>query len=320
MPTHHYFITGATGFLGGEFLRTVLERDPFAQCYCLVRDQGNISAERRLLKDERVCIIRGDITQDNLGLTDEAYKELAQKITHVVHTAAMVQFEKPKAILEKINVTGTKNVLNFAKTCHTLNPTFHVYGHVSTAYVAGKCRGVVTENDLTADHGFKNHYESTKFAAEALVHAVKGTLPVIIFRPSIILGNSQTGVVTRSNVIFPLVQVVKKCQPKFFPCNTDCRLDMVGVDYVAQAMFYLLMDSTAIGHVFHLTCGLGHEMTVGEELRLFKQIYHLKTIIIPPWTWDIVKQFFSLTRQGRYIVQAAGTLSIVYVSEPTVFK
>lgn len=308
MASPIYFITGTTGFLGGEFLRFLLAQDKNAQCYCLIRAQNEQLAAQRLqqqgllLDSERIIAVPGDMTLPQFGLSDIQYQELTQKVTHIVHAAAMVKFEKPKEVLAQINILGTQNLLAFAKDCAAANPSFCVLGYVSTAYVAGKREGIVSEQDFSDAYGFKNHYESTKFAAEALVHAAKATLPVMIFRPSIILGNSETGAVTRSNVIFPLMQAIQKYSLGWVPFNQECLLDLVPVDYVAKSIYFLLWDQQARGQVFHLSCGLGNEMNIRQQITIANQVYQLHLRIVPRFFWSLGKHLFALTPQGKYIV------------------
>ncbi len=323
-----YFITGVTGFLSKEFLVTALTDNPQAQFYCLIRQQGRTSAEQRLKEvlqsvdlsheSHRVFAIPGDITHSLLGLEVEVYQTLARKITHIVHSAALVQFEKPKAMLEHINVEGTKNMIAFAQESAQLNPEFKVFAYVSTAYVAGQRKGRVTEQDFSDAYGFKNNYESTKFAAEALLHAKKATIPLIIFRPSIILGHSQSGRTPRNNVIFPPTQVVKKFPLPFalLPINENCLLDFVPVDYVANGIYSLMHMQEAYGQTFHLTSGMGKEVSMGQALQVFSQMYGVRLISIPAGTWPLLKRLFSLTRIGRYVVQAADPFWLYSLENP----
>lgn len=298
MTSQIYFITGVTGFLGGEVLRTILTQDPQAQCYCLIRKQKHQSATQRLqqlgITQElhRVFAVTGDITLDQLGLNPDEYQALAQKITHIVHVAANIKFEKPKSVLMRCNVYGTENIIHFAQTCQKLNPDFQVLGHVSTAYVAGLRNGLVTEHDFSDAYGFKNHYESSKYTAEALVRAAKNTLPVMIFRPSMILGHSRDGESTRNNVIFPLVWVAKKLKVNLCPINKNCLLDFVAVDTVATELYHLLQAKSAIGQTFHLTCGLGNEVSVRQYMTVLNNVLQLHIKIIPASLWPICKYLF----------------------------
>lgn len=310
-----YFITGTTGFLGSEILRTILAQDAHAQCYCLVRDL----AQRKLAPiSERVFYVSGDISQENLGMHLDEYENLARSITHIIHSAAMVQFEKPKAVLEKINVLGTQNMITFAKRCQQQNPEFKIMGYVSTAYVAGKRVGVVNEQDLTDAYGFKNNYESTKFAAERLLHAEKSNVPVAVFRPSIILGHSKDGATPRSNVIFPLTQVVKRFpfNVVLMPVNKKCLLDLVPVDYVAKGIYFLLNDPKAAGQVFHLTSGQGRELSISKVVDIFRETYQIRAIIVPSGLWPLGKRLLSYTKRGQYLVKGMDPFWPYVVSNP----
>ncbi|MFA6037963.1 MAG: SDR family oxidoreductase [Legionellales bacterium] len=309
-----YFITGTTGFLGSEILRTILKQDPQAQCYCLIRDL----AQRKLTPEsDRVFHVSGDITQENLGLSLEEYQNLARKITHVIHSAAMVQFEKPKHILEKINVHGTENMIAFAKAAQQQNPEFKIMGYVSTAYVAGRRTGVVNEQDLSDAYGFKNNYESTKYAAECLLHSLKTTLPVVIFRPSIILGHSEDGATPRTNVIFPLTQVVKRFPFNLgiMPVNKNCLLDLVPVDYVAKSIYFLLNKENS-GQVFHLTSGQGKELSVGQVVDIFRQVYKLHALLVPARLWPLGRRLLSYTKKGQYFIKGMDPFWPYVVSNP----
>jgi thioester reductase-like protein len=315
MASAIYFITGTTGFLGSEVLRTILAQDPQAQCYCLIRD---LPQRKLAVNSDRVFPVSGDITLENLGLGIEEYQALAQKITHVLHSAALVQFEKPRPMLEKINVNGTENIIAFARTCARLNPEFKVLGYVSTAYVAGKHKGIVTEQHFSDAAGFKNNYEATKFAAEILLHVAKATLPVIIFRPSIILGHSQDGSTPRTNVLFPLTQAVKKLPfgINIFPAKKNCLLDLVPVDYVAKGIYFLLNRPDAIGQVFYLTSGLGQELSVAQVVATFSQVYRLASIIVPSALWPLGKRVLSYNKRGQYLVKGMDPFWLYVVSNP----
>ncbi len=326
MPSNVYFITGVSGFVGGEFLRTLLTHAIDATCYCLIRDEYQLPAAKRLQQilersglsadTHRVFAVTGDITMPQLGLNADDTQNLAQKVTHIMHCAALVKFEKPKAVLEKVNVHGTENIIQFAKKCQQLNPNFQALGYVGTAYVAGQRKGVVRETDFSDAYDFKNNYESTKFVAEGLLHAVKASLPVIIFRPSIILGRKENGAVLRGNVIFPLIQIAKKNPPKLIPFNKNCIMDYVPVDYVASSIYFLLHDRDAIGQVFHLTCGMGKEVSIKQQFQILGRCLHIHLRIIPSWVWPLAKPVLGFTRDGRYFIQGVDPYWAYAVSNP----
>ncbi|MGA2654506.1 MAG: SDR family oxidoreductase [Gammaproteobacteria bacterium] len=310
-----YFITGTTGFLGGEILRTILAQNPNAQCYCLVRDA---SFGKFTFNSDNVFPIKGDIAHQELGLSTQEYQALAKKITHIIHSAAAVQLEKSSAFLEPITVQCTKNMIAFAKACQQHNSEFKVYGHVSTAYVAGKHTGIVTEDDFSDAHGFQNNYEATKFAAEKLVHEVKSSLPVIIFRPSIILGHTQDGKILPNNMLLSAIKCIKKIPLRIFllPANGNCLLDLVPVDYVAESIYILMKTPAAIGRAFHLTCGKGNELTIKQMVRIFAQVYRKQILIVPASIWLITIPLLSCTKRGRDALATIIPLRLYTISNP----
>lgn len=315
MAVKVYFITGATGFLGEHILETILAEDSTAICYCLVRES---SVNKLAVNSDRVFPVKGDVSLNHLGIPAQQYQELTQKVTHIIHSAAIVQFEKPKAFLEAINVQGTGHVIEFAKACQQNNPEFKVLGHISTAYVAGRRKGIVREQDLSDVSGFKNNYELTKFASEKLVHEAKQTLPVIIFRPSIILGHTETGYCHRSNVLFPTVQIVKKIPFSVvpLPSNKNALLDLVPVDYVAKSVYFLMKVPDAIGKTFHLTSGLDNELSMKQTIKKYAQVFSVNMFFVPTFLWQVVRPILSLSKKGQYYVKAAGPFWLYSISNP----
>src|SRR5690606_21449874 len=90
---------------------------------------------------------------------------------------------------ELVNVTGTRNVIDAALEMKKLNRL----NHFSTAFVAGDRTGVIMEDELDEGQRFRNAYEETKFQAEKALVEARRTIPITIFRPSLIVGDSVTG-------------------------------------------------------------------------------------------------------------------------------
>src|SRR5262245_12240281 len=196
-------LTGATGFLGGEILARLLQRDD-RQVYVLVRarDQGQAEARLRdtigslMGTDEgwsrRVSAIPADLCTPGMGLNEAQREWLAERTSQVIHCAASVSFEMGLPESRVVNVEGTRRLLalaGFARLCGGLD----CFTHISTAYVAGTHRGGFGERDLDRGQGFRNAYERTKFEAESLVRSRAPSLPVQVLRPSIVVGDSASG-------------------------------------------------------------------------------------------------------------------------------
>jgi thioester reductase-like protein len=274
--TNGVFLTGATGFVGMELLARYLERTD-RRVYALVRgrDDGEVEARmHRTLLDlfgpahsysERVIAVRGDVTSAGLGVAG-GLDWLAEQVSEIVHGAASVSFELEPQLARAINVDGTRRVLEFAERCHAHGSLRRV-SYISTAYVAGDHAGCFSEDDLDVGQRFRNTYEQSKFEAECLIARSHGHLPITIFRPSIIVGERESGWTASFNVLYwPLRAFARGTYPAL-PAHGDAPVDVVPVDYVADAMFALSQTREAVGARFHLTAG-AHVSTVGELVDL----------------------------------------------------
>lgn len=197
------FLTGATGFVGSNLAYKFLRKG--YNLKFLVRDKNEDSKKRTDIVMLKICdnagqyrmwqnkieVLRGDISKDNLGLSPDDLSRLSADIDIVFHCAANTSFDQEKrAEIEKDNVLGTKNILEFTKRVE--NPNLH---YMSTAYVCGQRKGVIYENELDNNQIFNNPYEESKFKAEKLVrtYGEQHNIKIIIYRPAIIVGNSITG-------------------------------------------------------------------------------------------------------------------------------
>ena len=106
--------------------------------------------------------------------------------------------------LRRTNVGGTANVLALARAIHQDHGLAR-FSHVSTAYVAGRRQGPVPEDSLTDAYGFANGYELSKYEGELLVREARADLPISVFRPGMVIGDSRTGAIKTFNTLyFPL--------------------------------------------------------------------------------------------------------------------
>lgn len=249
-------ITGATGFLGGEVLARLLERDE-RPVYALVRAEDAGAAQRRLdatvrsllgRPDGRAVAVRGDVCAPGLGLSPGDRRMLAAGLDRIVHCAASVSFTLGLDESRRINVDGTRRVLDLAGQCADLE----LMTHVSTAYVAGDHRGAFGEADLDVGQRHRNAYERTKFEAEALVRERAGAVPVQVARPSIVVGDAATGWTSAFNVMYWPLKALARGHYRVLPLRRDSPLDIVPVDYVADAL--LALPPTP-GATWHLTAG-----------------------------------------------------------------
>jgi nucleoside-diphosphate-sugar epimerase len=241
-------LTGATGFLGMEVLVRLLERTDH-EVLCLVRADDHAAAEARL--DDvlaklyadpshyraRVHALPGDLTA--------GVEPPQERIDVVCHCAASIAFDLPLDDAREINVDGTRTIMELARATGARR-----FVHVSTAYVAGTHSGVFTEDMLGSD--FRNTYEQTKCEAERIVGAVDD-MEVAIARPSIVMGESDSGWTPAFNVLYWPLRAFSRGLFAQVPAKEDGRVDVVPVDYVADGIFKLI-ESDVTG-TFNLVSG-----------------------------------------------------------------
>lgn len=259
------FLTGGTGFLGMELLARYLERTD-RHVYVLVRPSDDAEPAERLRGvieelsgdpdafPSRWTAVAGDALVPGLGIDPARRRELAAEVDTVVHSAASVSFSLPLEESRRINVAGTRRVLEFAELCRDRGG-IRRFAYVSTAYVAGDHPGRFGEDQLDVGQGFRNSYEHSKFEAERLVRRCAYELPVQIFRPSIIVGEQSSGWTASFNVLYPPLKGFEAGAYPALPARPDTPVDVVPVDYVADAIFELAERPAEHEEVNHLVAG-----------------------------------------------------------------
>ncbi len=279
--TDGVFLTGATGFVGMELLARYLEHTD-RRVYALVRGPDDREAAARMERvllclfgpehphGERVVAVRGDITRPALGIRD-GLNHLAGRVNEVVHGAATVAFDLDLQTARAINVKGTQRVLEFAERCRSRGG-LRRFSYISTAYVAGEHAGCFSEDDLDVGQRFRNTYEQSKFEAECVVGRLREQLPVTVLRPSIVVGERDSGWTASFNVLYWPLRAFARGAYAALPARRDAPVDVVPVDYVADAVFALSQAPEAEGSTFHLTAGT-HASSVGELVELATRFF-----------------------------------------------
>ncbi|MGH3557862.1 MAG: SDR family oxidoreductase, partial [Mycobacterium sp.] len=249
-----YVVTGGTGFIGRRVVSRLLEAQPDAEVWVLVR-RGSLGRFEKLAREDgrawgdRAKPLVGDLTAADLGLTDEAVAELGD-VEHVVHCAAIYDITASDADQRAANVDGTHAVIELARR---LDATLH---HVSSIAVAGNFRGEYTEDDFDVGQELPTPYHQTKFEAESLVRSTPG-LRYRVYRPAVVVGDSRTGEMDKVDGPYYFFGVLAKLAvlPRFTPIMLPDtgRTNIVPVDYVVDALVALLHADGRDGQTFHLT-------------------------------------------------------------------
>ena len=177
----------------------------------------------------------GELTSPGLGLEAGERAALAAELDAVLHCAASISFSLPLDEARAINVDGTRRVIDLAREA----PGLERFLHVSTAYVAGLRGGRFRERQLDAGQRFRNTYEQTKWESEHLV-ADAGDLAPCIVRPSIVVGESDSGWTPAFNVLYWPLRAFSRGLFDQVPARLEAHIDVVPVDYVADGIVHLL--------------------------------------------------------------------------------
>lgn len=312
MTQRKILLTGATGFIGGELLKRLVRRDPRA-ITCLVRAGSEAEAARRgadtlraLFGREadrvaaRVHWVRADIEQPGLGLSEAARAHLAAETQEVFHCAASTAFDLPLEEARRVNVAGVASILEVCEAA-VARGGFRRLHHVSTAYASGKAPGAVTADHLPADDPalFRNSYERTKAEAERLLRAAMPRVPISVYRPSIVVGDSGTGRTTSWNVCYYPMRLMAWGRLPYASVGGRALLDVVPVDWVCDALLALARRADTVGQTFHLSAGEDaltvHDVireTYAGMARRAGEPVAIKTRALGPLAWAALTAFF----------------------------
>lgn len=246
-------LTGFPGFIGTRLARKLLADDSAVKIIAIVEPKMADRARQVAAEfGKRLEVVEGDITDPKLGFSDEQYADLAKKVRRVYHLAAIYDLAVPESIAIKVNVDGTKHVLDFCRACENLDR----HHYISTCYVAGKRKGLVLESELDEGQEFKNHYESTKFAAEMLVRESMKDIPTTVYRPGIVVGDSKTGDTQKFDGPYFILWFIHRMRQFGLTVGSmgtdDATFNAVPVDYIVDAIAACTGDPRTAGETLAL--------------------------------------------------------------------
>ena len=252
-------VTGGTGTLGAELVAR-LAGGSHASVVALTRDAAR---PRPGTLPPDVQMVTGDLRCGSaFGLDPSDAATLRARVTDIVHCAADTTFNRPLAEARATNVAGTQGVLAFAKECRHLQRM----ACFSTVYVAGRTTGCFAEQDVGGADGFVNSYEQSKAEMEAVVRDAMRELPIALYRLSTIIGDSRTGEVTGLNAIHHALRLLYQGLAPMVPGRETGLVDLIPVDFAADASHYLFAHEFSAGATYHLCAGASASATLGALL------------------------------------------------------
>jgi len=290
-------LTGATGFLGAHLLRELLATTD-ARVHCLVRARDDADARSRIRRSaqryelalraaDRVVPLAGDLAEPRLGLSDQAFRDLAHGVDVIYHAGALVNFIYPYQDLRAANVAGTREVIRLAGLYRGI-PVHYVS---TTAVLAGLgvagTRKVTEETPLADPELLRMGYVETKYVAEELLRAAgRGGLPVAIYRPLDIVGSVRTGAWSTSTEMAALIRFI--ADTGLAP-DIDLPLDFVAADICAAAIRHISVTEGATGRTYHLASPANAPLGVLVG-RLRDRGYPVTELPFADWVRELARQ------------------------------
>ncbi len=260
------FITGSTGFLGGELLIDLSKRKEIEKIFCLIRSKENETPEARLKKifdlhgdffdNKKIIPVTGDLSQADLA-EQLATNKLLENVNAVVHSAADTNFSPIyDDMVEQINIGGLEKILKWSKGLKNLD----TFLYVGTATICGMdSKNRLVKEDESPNENVKHlvKYTETKMRGEILLHNYLPEEKILICRPSIIMGDTRPWV-PRSYVIMWALAAINLL--RLVPINPDAQLDIISVDYASKAIVSLLFAKRK-HQVYHVSSGVESSTT-----------------------------------------------------------
>jgi NAD(P)-dependent dehydrogenase (short-subunit alcohol dehydrogenase family) len=291
-----YFVTGATGFIGRNLVERLLERE--GTIYVLVREgsRGRLEELRSRwgVDEQRVVGIVGDLSQPRLGVSDEDVTRLTGDVEHFFHLAAIYDMKADAESQRIANVEGTRNAVELAEAVEA--GCVHM---VSSIAAAGLYRGTWREDMFEEAQDVDNHpYFQTKHESERVVRT-ECSRPWRVYRPGIVVGNSETGEMDKVDgpyYFFKLISRIRQVVPAWMPlAGVEGReINIVPVDFVADAMDHIAHQPGLDGRAFHLTDP--NPMTAGQVIDVFARAAHAPqtTVRVPAAATEAIQPFLSM--------------------------
>jgi len=285
-----YFVTGGTGFIGRYLIERLLKRGGTVNV--LVREGSRGRLEELIAgwgeTEGEVRPVVGDLTRPALGISDEDIERLTGNVDHFFHLAAVYDMEADDEAHRLANIEGTAHAVDVANRLEV--GCFHL---ASSIAAAGLFKGTWREDMFDEAENLDQHpYFRTKHESERIVRE-QIERPWRVYRPGIVVGDSRTGEMDKIDgpyYFFKVIQRLRAVLPPWVPTIgfEGKQINVVPVDFVADAIDHISHEPDLDGMAFHLTDP--NPLRAGQILNVFASSAHAPqaSMRIDPQMLDIV--------------------------------
>lgn len=304
MPTTNpptIFLTGATGAIGSRVLEHYLLHG--STVLVLVRPREGLSPAERIAAlleaaklpvelRRRVQVLEGSTEEPHFGLSLAERNRVIAATEMFIHSAALTHLGASARECYRSNVVGTDHALELAAACWR-SGRLRRFAYLSSYAASGTARGgFFPEDSLPVRAAFANEYERTKHEAERRVRTAMGrAMPVVIFRPSVTVGDTQTGRIASFNLFYQVVRILGSGMLSHWPDLRERKVNIVPVDYVARAIRKGLAVAWALGCTFHLVSRNGCLLRdLFELVKVFPYLRIPRLVPAAQWSLSLLSQ------------------------------
>jgi long-chain acyl-CoA synthetase len=227
-----------------------------------------------------------------------------------------------------VNYDGTARVYDLAREARHLQ----AFAHISTAYVAGRRTGIVTEDELEHEAGFVNAYEHTKYESEQFLRSRMGELPIAVYRTVTMIGNSRDGMVRQFNYLHHSMRFLYHGLVPVIPADPNMHVDLIPADWAGDAVRFLTLHNFRQGTTYHLCSGPQNSFSIHEFIDVtcralamspYSKRHHVPTPpILTPSEYETVLEQARQAGRAERILQLLKPFGyfIEHLSLPIVFE
>lgn len=265
-------ITGADGYIGSRCAKIFLETTQYNLMLWVrsgsvkefeekkVRMRENLGAD-----PERVYYYTGNLKDD------DPFKGIpSEKVTSILHTAAVTRFNVDEELADQVNIKGSVRLFEFARKC----PNLKDFNYLSTIYATGKDCGELDERLQDYSPEFQNHYERSKHQAEKILGSEYKDLAWRIIRMATVIADNEMGKVSQYNVFHNTLRLLYNGLISLLPGQKDVPIYLLTGDFASQAIVEVMLKGD-LGEVYHVSHTQEESASLGELLdwvfEVFKQ-------------------------------------------------